>query len=115
MTLDEILAKPSRMDRAKVAATTEAQIAGQMTEDGQDPASPLRVEDIVSPSVIRRSLKMSQSVFADTLGIPVATLRNWEQNRVAMDASAIALMRIIAHEPKAALRALRHRAGASNS
>jgi putative transcriptional regulator len=53
---------------------------------------------------------MSQQQFADTLGIPVATLQNWEQNRVMMEPATIALMRILAHEPKAALRALRRRA-----
>jgi DNA-binding transcriptional regulator YiaG len=37
-------------------------------------------------------------------------LRNWEQNRVVMDPATIALMRILAHEPKAALRALRRSA-----
>ena len=42
--------------------------------------------------------------FANTLGIPVATLRNWEQNRVAMEPATIALMRILAREPEAALR-----------
>jgi putative transcriptional regulator len=109
MTLDEILTKPSRMDHAKVAATTEADIASHMIEDGEDPESPLRDENIVSPAAIRKNLGMSQSVFADTLGIPVATLRNWEQNRVMMDASTIALMRIIAHEPDAAIRALRRK------
>ena len=50
---------------------------------------------------------MSQREFADTLGVPVATLRNWEQNRVAMEPATIALMRILAREPEAALRALR--------
>ncbi|MCF3945606.1 hypothetical protein AiwAL_05665 [Acidiphilium sp. AL] len=38
---------------------------------------------------------------------PVAILRNWEQNRVQMDRAAITLIRILAREPKAALRALR--------
>jgi putative transcriptional regulator len=49
---------------------------------------------------------MSQREFANTLGIPVATLRNWEQNRVAMEPAAIALMRILEREPEAALWAL---------
>jgi putative transcriptional regulator len=53
---------------------------------------------------------MSHRDFANTLGIPVATLRNWEQNRVAMEPATIALMRILAHEPEAALRALGRRA-----
>jgi putative transcriptional regulator len=68
------------------------------------------VREIISPADIRRRLGMSQPEFADTLGIPVATLRNWEQNRVLMDPATIALMRILAHEPKAALRALRRTA-----
>jgi putative transcriptional regulator len=50
---------------------------------------------------------MSQQQFANTLGIPIATLRNWEQNHVMMEPATVALMRILAHEPKAALRALR--------
>jgi hypothetical protein len=49
---------------------------------------------------------MSQREFANTLGVPVPTLRNWDQNRVAMKPATIALMRILAREPEAALRAL---------
>jgi putative transcriptional regulator len=107
MTLEEIQAKPSKMDRAKVEATTEADIRLQMVEDGEDPEAALREQDIISPAVIRKKLGMSQPEFANTLGIPVATLRNWEQNRVMMDPAVISLMRIMAHEPKAAMRALR--------
>ncbi len=110
MTMDDIRAKPSQMDRAKVAATTEADIRRQMIEDGEDPSAPLRMQDVISPAEIRKRLGMSQPEFAGTLGIPVATLRNWEQSRVIMDPATIALMRILAHEPKAALRALRRSA-----
>jgi putative transcriptional regulator len=59
---------------------------------------------------IRYPRRMSQREFADALGVPVATLRNWEQNRVAMEPATITLMRILAREPEAALRALRRRA-----
>ena len=110
MTTDQLKAAPSKMDRAKVAATTEADIRRHMIEDGEDPSAPLRVQEIISPADIRRRMGMSQPEFAGTLGIPVATLRNWEQNRVVMDPATIALMRILAHEPKAALRALRRTA-----
>ena len=75
-----------------------------------NPHAELREEDIISPRYIRKRLGMPQQQFADTLGIPVATLQNWEQNRVMMEPATIALMRILAHEPKAALRALRRRA-----
>jgi putative transcriptional regulator len=52
---------------------------------------------------------MSQREFANTLAVSIGTLRNWEQNRVAMEPATIALMRILAREPEAALRALRRR------
>ena len=110
MTLDEIKARPSKRDRAKIKATTEEDIRRHMIEDGEDPDAELRKEDVISPWYIRKRLGMSQQQFAATLGIPVATLRNWEQNRVMMEPATIALMRILAHEPKAALRALRYRA-----
>jgi putative transcriptional regulator len=110
MTLDEIKARPSKRDRAQIKATTEQEIRQHMIEDGEDPDAELRKEDIISPWYIRKRLGMSQRQFADTLGIPVATLQNWEQNRVMMEPATIALMRILAHEPKAALRALRRRA-----
>ncbi len=110
MTRDEIKARPSTRNRAKIEATTEEDIRRQMIEDGEDPDADLREEDIISPWHIRKRLGMSQQQFADTLHIPVATLRNWEQNRVAMEPATVALMRILAHEPKAALRALRRHA-----
>ena len=110
MTLDEIKARPSKRDCARIKATTEEDIRRHMIEDGEDPDAELREEDIISPWYIRKRLGMSQQQFADTLGIPIATLRNWEQNQVMMEPATIALMRILAHEPKAALRALRRHA-----
>lgn len=110
MTLDEIKARPSKRDRTKIAVTTEEDIRRQMIEDGENPDEDLSEKDVISPWYIRKRLRMSKQAFADTLGIPVATLRNWEQNRVAMEPATIALMRILAREPEAALRALRRRA-----
>jgi putative transcriptional regulator len=110
MTAAEIKARPSKRSRAKIDATTEENIRRQMIEDGENPDEELSAEDVVSPWFIRKGLGMSQREFADTLGVPLATLRNWEQNRVAMEPATIALMRILAREPKAALRALRRRA-----
>ena len=107
---EEIERRPSKRDRAKIAATSEADIRRQTIEDGDNPDEELSENDIISPWHIRKRLGMSQKEFADTLGIPVGTLRNWEQNRVAMEPATVALMRILAREPKAALRALRHKA-----
>ncbi|MGC2199643.1 MAG: helix-turn-helix domain-containing protein [Stellaceae bacterium] len=109
MTGDAIKERPSRRNRAKIEATTEEDIRRQMIEDGENPDEEVSERDFISPWYIRKRLGMSQREFADTLGVPVATLRNWEQNRVAMEPATIALMRILAREPEAALRALRRR------
>jgi putative transcriptional regulator len=97
-------------DRCKIDGTTEADIRRQMIEDGQNPDDEPAERDILSPWYIRKRLGMSQRQFAETLGIPVTTLRDWEHNRVAMEPATVALMRILAQEPEAALRALRRRA-----
>jgi putative transcriptional regulator len=41
MTLEEIKASRPTIDRAKVAATTEADIRRHQIEDGEDPDAPL--------------------------------------------------------------------------
>ncbi|MBD0271992.1 MAG: helix-turn-helix domain-containing protein [Acetobacteraceae bacterium] len=113
MTLGQALARESTVDRAKLDATTEEDIRRHMAEDGYDHDEDIRDEDVISPAFIRKRLGMTQEQFAGAIRVPVATLRNWEQNRVAMDPSTIALMTILAREPEAALRALRHDDGAA--
>ncbi len=73
--------------------------------DGQDPDKELRLEDAISPAQIRARLGMTQERFSAVLGIPVATLRRWEPGSTA-DPVARAVLRIVAREPEAALRAL---------
>lgn len=107
MTLDEAMARTPTFDRARLDATTEEDIRRQMVEDGEDPDEVLRVEDCISPAVIRKRLGLSQAEFARLLAIPLGTLRNWEQNRTPMEPATVALMTILAREPEAALRALR--------
>jgi putative transcriptional regulator len=63
-------------------------------------------EDIYSPRVIRKRLNMTQEEFAQALRIPVATLRNWEQGRNAIDPAARSLLMVVARNPRAVLTAL---------
>lgn len=106
-TLEQIMAEGGgRVDRVRLDAVTEKNIRQQMVEDGEDPDAELRDEDVISPRFIRRRLGMTQAQFAEALHIPVATLRNWEQNRVHPDPAAMSLLRIVAREPEVALRAL---------
>ena len=104
-TLDEIRAAPQRIDRRRVAATSDDEIARQMIEDGADPDAP--VEGFApSARTLRLQHGMTQAQFAAALHIPVATLRNWEQGRVAPDPAAQSLLTVFARNPKAVLEAL---------
>jgi putative transcriptional regulator len=58
---------------------------------------------------IREKTSLSQSEFALLIGVSVKTLQNWEQDRRRPTGPAAALLRIIAHEPKLAVKAI-HRA-----
>jgi DNA-binding transcriptional regulator YiaG len=64
------------VDCARIDATSEAEIAQHMREDGENPDAGLGVftED-VPPTRIREQIGMTQVEFAKTLRIPVATLR----------------------------------------
>ncbi|MEX0956506.1 MAG: helix-turn-helix domain-containing protein [Rhizobiaceae bacterium] len=48
----------------------------------------------------RLRLEMSQADFAAMLGIPVATLRNWEQRRTQPDSVAATLIDLVYDDPK---------------
>jgi putative transcriptional regulator len=58
------------------------------------------------PRAIRAAAKMTQEQFAALLGIPVATLRNWEQSRHHPDPGAAALFRLMAKDLRHALKVL---------
>ncbi|RVU17819.1 helix-turn-helix domain-containing protein [Methylobacterium oryzihabitans] len=107
LSLERLKAAPPVVDRAKIAATTEEDIRRQMVEDGEDPdAEPSGYRPAVSVTALRERLSMTQAVFARAIGVPVATVRNWEQGRKEPDPAARSLLTIIDREPEAALRAL---------
>jgi putative transcriptional regulator len=54
----------------------------------------------------RRKLGMSQDRFAQSFGVSVATVRNWEQGRRRPEGAARVLLRVIEREPEAVRRAL---------
>ncbi|WP_163268798.1 helix-turn-helix domain-containing protein [Chelativorans alearense] len=49
---------------------------------------------------VRALLGMNQADFAALLGIPLATLRNWEQRRTEPDATAKTLIDLIFADPQ---------------
>lgn len=54
----------------------------------------------------RGKLHMTQAQFSEQFHIPLGTLRDWERGASVPDASARTLLRVIAREPEAVLRAL---------
>lgn len=79
-------------------------------------AQPMAPEELaamrrVSPvKVLRQRLGMTQVEFAAAFGLPVSTLRDWEQRRSTPDAPARALLRAIDRDPDTMLRLLSHAA-----
>ena len=55
---------------------------------------------------LRRRLKLSQDAFATKIGVPVATLRNWEQGRRYPTGPARVLLNVLAREPKTVMAAI---------
>ena len=66
---------------------------------GEAPALPA-VRDL------RRRAQLTQMEFAARLGVPVETIRNWEQGKRAPRGPARALLAVIAHSPETVFAAL---------
>jgi putative transcriptional regulator len=56
--------------------------------------------------VIRERTSLSQSEFAQLIGVSVKTLQNWEQDRRRPTGPAAALLSIIDHDPALAVKAI---------
>jgi len=65
-------------------------------------------EGAAMPAVrdLRRRAQLTQLEFAARLGVPVETIRNWEQGKRAPRGPARALLAVIAHSPETVFAAL---------
>lgn len=101
---------PSDTDWATVDALSEEEVEARALADPD--AQPLsddqltRLRPVPTLRLLRRRLGMTQAAFAAAFGLPLGTLRDWEQGRKRPDAPARALLRVIEREPEAARRAL---------
>jgi putative transcriptional regulator len=73
-----------------------------------DVASAAATESVPLPAVrdLRRRSRLTQLEFAARLGVPVETIRNWEQGKRAPRGPARALLAVIAHSPETVFAAL---------
>jgi putative transcriptional regulator len=91
-----------RINKAKVDATTEAQIAEQAAQD-----EALAMQDAAKfARRVRRRLGFSQAEFAIRIDVSLETIRNWEQGKRSPTGAAKALLKILDKAPEAALAAL---------
>jgi putative transcriptional regulator len=90
------------VDWSRIDATTEEEIAAQIAEDE---AEAMR-DAAAYARRVRRKVGLSQVAFARRIGVPVETVRNWEQGKRAPQGPARALLRIIDRAPETVLQAL---------
>ena len=72
------------------------------------PAISVGVPAEAPPAVreLRRRARLTQLEFAARLGVPVETIRNWEQGKRMPRGPARALLAVIAHAPETVFSAL---------
>lgn len=116
LTLDTIRKRHPKIDRARMAATRDADIARQIAENpdtapdvtrlGRPVAAPLPQIAASHVRLIRRRTGLSQAEFAGALRIPLASYRNWEQGRTKPDPAARTLLYLVERDPQRVLALL---------
>lgn len=64
------------------------------------------VHEPIDIKAIRMRTKMTQAKFAKAYGLPLGTLKDWEQGRRRPDAPARSLLAVIEKEPEIVAKAL---------
>lgn len=75
-------------------------------ERGKKTGARVRKYSAMDVAKIRKKTKMTQKEFSESFSIPLSTLRQWEQGQRVPQGPAQALLKIIDHDAKAALKAL---------
>jgi len=95
------------VDWTAIDAMDDDAIARQVAADPD--VAPL-MDDATAAAVLaqraRKATGLSQTAFAARLGVPVATIRDWEQGRHVPDSPARALLRVIRDAPETTMATL---------
>jgi putative transcriptional regulator len=83
---------------------TETSASGSCSLSVDRPTRGLNVRKIRLAAL--REIGRSQRRFADAIGVPVMTLRNWEQGRRRPTGPALVLLSMIQRDPMIVLKAL---------
>jgi putative transcriptional regulator len=73
---------------------------------GTMPVAPGQAATAPAVRDLRRRARLTQLEFASRLGVPVETIRNWEQGKRLPRGPARALLAVIAHAPETVFSAL---------
>lgn len=95
MTEDEVMA--AALSDPDAQPLTDAQLA--------------RMRRIAFAKHVRFKVGLSQEAFAERFGIPLGTLRDWEQHRTEPDTAAQSYLKVILKDPDAVARALKDAVG----
>jgi putative transcriptional regulator len=107
----------TRIDWRRVDATTDEEIARQAEADAATApvftaeeilaaGRRIRPEDVADVRALRTRLGLSQAAFAARFGFSVDAIRQYESHRRVPTGPARTLLRVIAREPDAVIRAL---------
>ena len=69
-------------------------------EDGRTPGTVLRQPYAIDVAAIRQKTGLSQAAFALRIGVPVATIRNWEQGRRSPQGPSRVLLALLDRNPR---------------
>jgi putative transcriptional regulator len=100
--------------RARLDAMTDEEVEAAALADPD--AQPLteeqlaRLERVPNVKAIRERLRLSQRQFAETFGLSLSVVRDWEQRRFIPDQAARTLLKVIDRNPEAVRQALLKRA-----
>jgi putative transcriptional regulator len=109
---------PSRLpaltpeEQARLDAMTDDDLhAAALADEDNPPLTPEELrqfERVPDVKAIRESLHLTQRQFAETFGLSLGAVRDWEQGRFEPDQAAKTLLKVIACNPDAVKQALTH-------
>jgi putative transcriptional regulator len=108
--------KPPKTDwRAFDAMTEKERHAAAVSDPDCPPATAAqlaRARRVPNVRALRERLSLTQEEFAARFGLPLGTVRDWEQGAHRPDRAAQVLLRVIAANPDAVVHALKKRSAA---
>ena len=77
-----------------------------LAADGNGDASHIEANDAAYARGVRAGTKLTQVEFASRIGVPIETVRNWEQGKRSPRGPARALLKLIEKAPQVAFAVL---------